>query len=271
MSAVVTGIGVIAPGALNTTGYWASIRQGRHSIERVSLFETDGYPCTLAGEIQGFDAKQHLTGRMIAQTDRVTRLSLVAADQAITDAGLDVSAYDPFEIGTYTASSCGGFEFGERELRQLWSKGGSHVSAYQSFAWFYAVNTGQISITHQLKGGSCAIVADSTGGLLALQEASDRVPDELRVSVAGSVDSALCSWAWVAQMSTGLMSVESDPELAYRPFSDEPSGYVQGEGGAILVIEEESSARERGATPYGRLSGTGATFGSDSDDLAKAI
>ena len=79
-------------------------------------------------------------------------------------------------MGVVTASSSGGFEFGQRELQKLWSKGGQYVSAYQSFAWFYAVNTGQISIRHGMRGPSGVLVTEQAGGLDALGQARRHDP-----------------------------------------------------------------------------------------------
>src|SRR5206468_7511227 len=119
------------------------------------------------------------------------------------------------EMGVVTASSAGGFEFGQRELQNLWSKGSRYVSAYQSFAWFYAVNTGQISIRHGMRGPSGVLVSDQAGGLDAVAQARRQIRRGSSLVVTGAVDSALCPWAWAAHLAEGRISVSDDPGSAF--------------------------------------------------------
>jgi len=260
-AAVVTGIGVVAPNGLSTEEYWSAALAGRSGIGRITRFDPERYRATLAGEIRGFDPAAHLPSRLIPQTDHSTRLSLVAADQAIRDAGLDTGQLPEYGVGVVTANSAGGFEFGHQELDNLWRQGPEYVSAYQSFAWFYAVNTGQISIRHGLRGPSGVLVADEAGGLDALAQARRLLRRDLNAVVTGAVDGSLCPWGWIAQTATGQLSTAQDPALAYRPFDEEAAGFVPGEGGAILVVEDEAAARKRHAPQvHGRLLGYAATF-----------
>ncbi|WAX76361.1 ketosynthase chain-length factor [Streptomyces sp. KMM 9044] len=257
---VVTGMGVAAPNGLGAADYWAATLGGKSGIGRITRFDPSGYPTQLAGEIPGFEAAEHLPGRLLPQTDRVTRLSLAAADWALADAGVDPESFDPLDMGVVTASHAGGFEFGQGELQKLWAKGSQFVSAYQSFAWFYAVNSGQISIRHGMKGPSGVVVSDQAGGLDALAQARRLVRKGTPLIVCGAVDASVCPWGWVAQLAGGRMSGSDEPTRAYLPFDRDARGYVPGEGGAILIMESASAARARGAKVYGEISGYGATF-----------
>jgi act minimal PKS chain-length factor (CLF/KS beta) len=146
-------------------------------------------------------------------------------------------------------------------LENLWSKGGQYVSAYQSFAWFYAVNTGQISIRHGMRGPSGVVVSDQAGGLDAVAQARRNVRQGTPVMVTGGVDSSLCPWSWVAHLSGGWLSTQPDPARAFLPFDTKASGYVPGEGGAIVVVEDLDGARRRGARQiYGTVAGYAASF-----------
>ncbi|MDT0266137.1 ketosynthase chain-length factor [Streptomyces sp. DSM 44915] len=277
MTAVmVTGLGVAAPSGLGRRDHWASVTSGRNAIAPISRFDASPYPARLAGQIADFDAARALPNRLLPQTDRVTQLSLAAADWALADAGLRTDERPAYDLGVMTASSAGGFEFGQNELRKLWSKGGKHVSAYQSFAWFYAVNTGQIAIRHGLRGPSGVVVSDHAGGLDALAQARRQIRKGTPVIVSGAVDALLCPWGWVAQLAGGRLSTSSRPDQAYLPFDARARGHVPGEGGAILVLEDADQARRRGARCYGELAGYGATFdprpGSDrAPGLGRAI
>ncbi|MGI5237987.1 ketosynthase chain-length factor [Dactylosporangium sp. CA-139066] len=259
-AAAVTGLGVVAPNGLGTADYWAATRAGTSGIERITRFDPSGYPARLAGEVPGFVAADHLPGRLLAQTDRMTQLALAAADWALDDAGVDPREWPEYGMGVITASSSGGFEFGQNELRKLWRHGGQHVSAYQSFAWFYAVNTGQISIRNGMRGPSGVVVSDQAGGLDAIAQARRQIRKGTRLVVSGGVDGSLCPWGWVAQLASDRLSGSDDPARAFLPFDTRANGHVPGEGGALLVLEDAAGARERGARVYGEISGYGATF-----------
>ncbi|MFJ9520137.1 ketosynthase chain-length factor [Kitasatospora sp. NPDC101801] len=260
MTAVFTGLGLLAPNGAGLDAYWSAVLRGESGIARLTRFDPEPYPARLAGEITGFDPAAQLPDRLLPQTDRVTRLSLVAAAWALGDAGLDPADLGEYDIGVVTANTAGGFEFGQRELQNLWSKGGAHVSAYQSFAWFYAVNTGQISIRHGLRGPSGVVVADGAGGLDALVQARRLIGRGTPVVVSGAVDGSLCPWSWTAQLTSGTMSTREDPAAAYLPFDERACGHVAGEGGALLVLEDERAALARGARVHGVLAGYGTSF-----------
>jgi act minimal PKS chain-length factor (CLF/KS beta) len=188
-------------------------------------------------------------------------MALIAADRALEDCGVQPDELHDLDMGVITASSAGGFEFGQRELQNLWRDGSEYVSAYQSFAWFYAVNTGQISIRNGLKGPSSVLVAEDAGGLDALAQARRQLRKGSKLVVSGGVDGSICPWGWVAQMAGGRLSTSDDPTAAYLPFDNRAAGHVRGEGGAILILEDAESARARGVRqPYGELIGYAATF-----------
>ncbi|MGW0702218.1 ketosynthase chain-length factor [Streptomyces sp. NPDC002867] len=258
---VVTGLSVAAPNGCGTDTYWAAARKGVSGIGRVSRFDPTQYPARLAGEIDDFVAEDHLPGRLLPQTDRMTRIALASADWALADAGVDPRALPEYDMGVITASSSGGFEFGQRELQALWSRGGRHVSAYQSFAWFYAVNSGQISIRNGMRGPSGVVVSDQAGGLDAIAQARRQIRKGTGLVLSGAIDASICPWGWVAQMAGGRLSTSEDPERAYLPFDAAAHGHVPGEGGALLVLEDLERARARGArTIYGEIAGYGSTL-----------
>ncbi|WP_327723624.1 ketosynthase chain-length factor [Streptomyces europaeiscabiei] len=259
--AVVTGIGVTAPNGLGTEEFWQATLSGTSGISEIQRFDASGYPARLAGEVPGFDAKRYLSGRLIPQTDHMTRLALVAADWAIADSGTTPSALGKYDAGVVTASSSGGFEFGQRELQNLWAHGSKHVSAYQSYAWFYAVNTGQISIRHGLRGASGVVVSDQAGGLDALAQARRLIRKGTKYVVSGGIDGSICPWGWTAQLASDGMSTRTEVNRAYLPFDNEACGFVPGEGGALVVVEDSAHARERGAPRiYGTIAGYGTTM-----------
>jgi minimal PKS chain-length factor (CLF/KS beta) len=243
VTAVVTGIGIMAPTGAGTEQYWSATIDGRCALGRLTAFDPGPYPATVAGQITAIDPAEHLPSRLIPATDRMTRLSLLAAEWALADAEVALDDLDDEKVGVVTAATAGGFEFGQRELQKLWRDGPKHVSAYQSYAWFYAVNSGQISIRHGMRGPSGVLVTDESGGLDVLAQARRLVRGGgASLIMSGGVDSNLCPWGWVAQMSSGRLSTATDPTRAYRPFHADAGGHVPGEGGAHLVVESADAA-----------------------------
>ncbi|MEV5491312.1 ketosynthase chain-length factor [Streptomyces bobili] len=257
---VVTGIGVLAPNGIGAEEFWAATLRAESGIGRITHFEPASYPSRLAGEVTGFSARDHLPSRLVPQTDRTTQFALTGSEWALRDSGLSADSLPAGERGVVTASASGGFEFGQRELGHLWGKDPRHVSAYMSFAWFYAVNSGQISIRHDLRGPTGVLVTDQAGGLDAVAQARRRIRKGTPVMLSGGMDASLCPYGLVAQISAGMLSESDDPTRAYRPFDPAADGHVPGEGGAILTLEDGDRARARGARSHGEISGYAATF-----------
>ncbi|MBC2905333.1 beta-ketoacyl synthase N-terminal-like domain-containing protein [Streptomyces cupreus] len=260
--AAVTGIGVVAPNGTSTETFWKSTREGISVLDRVAREGCEHLPLRVAGQIRDFDPPSAIEERYLVQTDRFTHFAMAAADLALDDAGLDRPATDaaPFSVGVVTAAGSGGGEFGQRELQQLWSKGSRFVGPYQSIAWFYAASTGQISIRRGFKGPCGVIASDEAGGLDALAHAARAVRRGTDVMVAGATEAPLAPYSVVCQLGYGELSTVEDPERAYRPFTAAACGFVPAEGGAMLVVEAEAAARERGAPVRAVLAGHAATF-----------
>ncbi|MEU1013219.1 ketosynthase chain-length factor [Streptomyces sp. NPDC005890] len=255
-TAVVTGLGVVAPNGVGTEDYWKATLDGRDGIAEITRFDATPYAARRAGEVLDFDSEEHISARLLPQTDISTRYALAAADWALADAAVQPSELVDYDMSVVTSNALGGFEFTHRELAKLWSKGPEHVSVYESFAWFYAVNTGQISIRHGMRGPNKALVAEQAGGLDAIGHARRAVRQGTGLVVTGGVDSALDPWGWASQLSGGRVSATS-----YRPFDVHADGYIPGEGGALLVMEDLAAARRRGAGQvYGAITGYAATF-----------
>jgi act minimal PKS chain-length factor (CLF/KS beta) len=129
-----------------------------------------------------------------------------------------------------------------------------------SFAWFYAVNTGQIAIRHNLRGPTGVFVTEQAGGLDAVAHARRTVRKGARFVLTGAIDSSLCPYGITAQLASRRLSMCEDPDRAYLPFHKDANGHVPGEGGAVLIVEDAEQARKRGADIYGEIAGYGATF-----------
>ncbi len=274
MTAVVTGYGAVTPAGTGVDQLWESISARTNHIT-VRPPNTDGsiYRHTLQARVVE-DVSTLIPSRLVKQTDVSTQLALVAAEQALEMSQVTVNS-DPFTLGVCTGNALGGFAFTHNEFRKLWAQGPAAVSVYESFAWFYAVNTGQISIRHGLKGPGRAVVTEQASGLDAIGAALDRIDDGTQAVLTGGADSAFDPWGWVAHAASARMTSSTDPKRAYQPFSPHASGYVPGEGGAMLVLEDHQAATSRHAHALGTILAHASTFDAQGDKsgsgLARAI
>ena len=257
--AVVTGLGVVAANGIGTDAWWDATLAGTSGIKRISRFDPSRYATRFAGEVSDFEPTDFLERRIIVQTDRWTWMGLAATQMALDDAALDPTAHDPYAMSVVTASSSGGNEFGQVEIEKLWGRGPGFVGAYQSIAWFYAATTGQISIRHGMKGSSNVVASEGAGGLEALAHSRRTIRRGTQAIVSGGLEAPLSPYALSCQQANGRMST-ADDAAAYRPFDARATGYLPGEGGAVLLVEDLDRARERGAPRiYGEIAGYGCT------------
>jgi act minimal PKS chain-length factor (CLF/KS beta) len=254
MTATITGVGVVAPNGVGVDAYWPAVLGGVSGLARLG----EGHAIRVGGTVDtGTGTGTGVPGRLAVQTDRWTQLALRGSALALADAGLDPDGLDAFDLGVVTASSSGGNEFGQREIEKLWSRGPEHVGTYQSIAWFYAATTGQVSIRHQAKGPCGVVVSEQAAGLDALGQARRVLRDDAQVVISGGTEAPLSPYALVCQSANGRISTSADPSGAYLPFDNRASGYVPGEGGALIILERADHARRRGARRYADLAGSG--------------
>ncbi|WP_326691114.1 MULTISPECIES: ketosynthase chain-length factor [unclassified Streptomyces] len=269
---VVTGLGIVAPTGGDTAAHWRAVLDGTSAIGRITLFDPSSYPVRLAGQVPGFSAKERVPSRLIQQTDRWTHLGLAAAEAALADAGVHPAELPEYELAVVTASSSGGTEFGQHEMENLYQHSPDWVGAYQSIAWFYAATTGQVSIRHGLRGPCGVLCCEQAGGLDAIGQSRRLIRTGAKLVMTGGTDASLCPYGLTAQLTTGQLSTVQDPARAYLPFDSEAGGYLPGEGGALLVVEDADAAEARGAHVYGRVLGYAAGFDPPPDsDRAPAL
>ncbi|MXM64237.1 ketosynthase chain-length factor [Streptomyces sp. HUCO-GS316] len=276
--AAVTGIGVIAPNATRVDAYWKSLREGLGVLDRITREGCDHLPLRVAGEVRDFDAAALIEERFLVQTDRFSHFAMAAAALALDDAGLGSGdPAEPYSIGVVTAAGSGGGEFGQRELQKLWGQGSKFVGPYQSIAWFYAASTGQISIRGGFKGPCGVVASDEAGGLDAVAHAARAVGRGTGAVVVGAAEAPLAPYSMVCQLGYPDLSTVEEPDRAYRPFTEAACGFVPAEGGAMLVVEDEAQARDRGTAVRAVVAGHAATFTGASrweqsrEGLARAI
>jgi len=125
---VVTGLGALVPCGTGVEPFWQALLEGRSGIGTLGRFDVSGYPATLAGEVRDFTAREHLSQKLLLQTDVSTQFALAASDWALQDAKIEPGTYADYDMGVVTSNACGGFEFTHREFRKLWTAGPGAVS-----------------------------------------------------------------------------------------------------------------------------------------------
>lgn len=259
-TAAITGVGVIAPAGIGKEAFWQGVTSAQSFITPITRFDTTKFIGKVAGMVADFNPRQYIDPRIIAQTDRWTHFDLVCAQEAIADAGLDIQKEDPTRIGLVYAAGMGGNEFGQKQLHLCWERGPSHVSVYQSIAWFYAASIGQISITQKIRGYGRNICAETAGSLMALAHAARVITQGIcDIVIVGGSEASISPYAFACHQASGLLS-SSEDAFPYRPFARTRSGTVVGEGGAAFCVESAEHARRRGAHVYAEIAGRGQSF-----------
>ena len=257
---VITGPGVVAPNGLGAEAYWAAARTGTGAIGPITRFDASGYPVRLGAEATAFVPTDHVPRNLVVQTDVWSQYALAAAAWALDDGALAPGDLSPFDIAVVTSSSSGGNAFGQRQIQNLWAESPKHVSAYQSIAWFYAASSGQLSIRFGLKGPCGVVASEGAGGLDALGQARRLLRRGTSAVLCGGTEAPISPYALTCHLPAGQVTTSDDPATAYRPFASGADGYVLGEGGAVLLVEDRASAERRGAAHlYAEVAGYAAT------------
>ncbi|GAB3128578.1 beta-ketoacyl-[acyl-carrier-protein] synthase family protein [Streptomyces calidiresistens] len=261
--AVITGIGVVAPGQPGREAFWEMIVKGRTATRRITLFDPSRFRSRIGAECDFDPEAAGLSYREIRRTDRAGQFALVAAREAIADSGFDPVAGDPGRVGVSIGNGVGNAISMEQEYRTVSDNGRTwlvdpgymkpHLYSYvmsSSLATEVAWATGAEGPTTVVSSGCCA-------GIDAVGYAVDLIREgSAEVMVAGATDAPIYPIT-VACFDTLRASSTSndDPEHACRPFDRRRNGLVLGEGSAVFVIEELEHARRRGARVYCEVAG----------------
>ena len=240
----ITGLGAVTPlgvGAATLHERWCA---GESGIE-------DGL-----GRCSDFEPTDHLTRRQVRRTDRFTQLALVAAAEAIEQAGLDEAPYDRAEIGSVIGSGIGGLSTIESEHDVLKEKGQGQVSPHCVPQMMANSAAGSLAIQHELRGQCFGTVSACAAGAHAIGTAARMVAyGDAVACVTGGAESAITPLASAAFAEMGATS----PTGISRPFDRRRDGFVMGEGAGVMVLEDAETAELRGAEILGYLTGYGAT------------
>jgi 3-oxoacyl-[acyl-carrier-protein] synthase II len=258
---VITGLGCITALAESTDGLFAALCDGRSGISTIESFDAGAYPVRIGGEIRTFDVTRYIDQRESKRMDRFTQFAIAAADQAVKDSGLDFSKEDLSRIGAIVGTGIGGIKEIEDQHLRLLAKGPSKVSPFCVPRLMANAASGNIAIQYGLRGPNFCVSSACASGNHAIGEAfSNILTGRSDVMITGGSEAALTPIGLASFCAARSLSLRNDnPQAASRPFDRDRDGFVLSEGAGIVILEEETRAKKRGAPIYAELLGYSAT------------
>jgi minimal PKS ketosynthase (KS/KS alpha) len=260
---VVTGIGVVAPGGVTRKAFWACLTEGRTATRRISLFDASTFRSQVAAECDFDPVEAGLSVREIRRSDRYVQFALSAAAEAVADSGLEFDEELQDRTGVVLGSAVGGTTALENEYVVLsdvgrkWLVDGEYAGPFLYQALVPSSLAADVAVRYGTHGPTQVVSTGCTSGIDAIGYAYQLVQDgEADVVITGAADSPLSPVTSASFDAIKATTPDNDdPEHASRPFDRDRTGFVLGEGGAVLILEELAHARARGAVIYCEVSG----------------
>ena len=255
---VVTGMGAITPIGNSIDAFWESVKAGKIGFDRITYFDTADYKCKLAAQVKDFDAAEYMDKKAARRMEQFCQFAVAAAGEAIQDAGLDMEKEDPYRVGCAVGSGIGSLQAMEREHSRLLEKGPSRVAPMLVPLMISNMAAGNVSIAYNLKGKSINVVTACATGTNSIGEAYRTIQyGDADVMIAGGTESSVTPIGIAGFSALTALSSSEDPARCSIPFDKDRSGFVMGEGSAIVVLEELEHAKQRGARIYAEVVGYG--------------
>ena len=258
---VVTGLGAVTPIGNTVAEYLEGLQTASNGVAAISLFDASAHACRFAAEVKDFDPTGFLEPKESKRWDRFCKFGVVAAKQAIADAGLSIEEENASRIGVIIGSGVGGLLTMETQAHVLNEKGPGRVSPFTVPMMIPNMATGLAAIALGAKGPSSAVATACAAG-------SNAIGDAFRLLQLGKADVMVCGGAEASITPLGVAGFASakalsfrndDPATASRPFDAERDGFVIGEGSGVLVLESLEHAKNRDATIHAEIVGYGMT------------
>jgi 3-oxoacyl-[acyl-carrier-protein] synthase II len=255
----VTGLGIVCPVGNTVEEAWANLVAGKSGIGAITRFDASAFACRIAGEVKGFDVAAHLPAKEARHMDTFIHYGLAAAIQAWKDSGLSVTEANAERIGVNIGSGIGGLPRIEETHAELMQRGPRRISPFFVPASIINMISGHMSIMYGMKGPNLAVVTACTTGLHAIGIAARTIAyGDADVMLAGGAESTVSPLGVGGFAAARALSTRNDePATASRPWDKDRDGFVLGEGGGVLVLEELEHAKARGAKVYCEVAGFG--------------
>ncbi len=257
----VTGLGMVTPLGLDTASTWNSLIQGVSGVDRISAFDAEGFETRFAAEVKGFNPTDYIDKKKVRHLDRFAQFAMVAVQEALWQAELDMAKMDPTRAAAIVGSGIGGITTLSEQFGVLKERGATRVSPFLIPMMLADMASGQVSMAFGIKGPNFCTVSSCSSGAEAIGTAWNMVRrGEVDVAVAGGAEAPICPIAVAGFNSCQALSRRNDdPKHASRPFDADRDGFVMGEGAGILVLESLESVRRRDANVLAELVGYGAS------------
>ncbi len=255
---VVTGMGAVTPIGLSVEEFWNGVKAQKIGFAPISYFDTTDYKCHIAAELKGFDPKAYMDVKAAKRMEPFCQYAVAAAKEALADSKLDMEKEDPYMVGCAIGSGVGSLQTIEREYAKLCEKGPSRVNPLFVPLMISNMAAGNVSIQFGLMGKSINDVTACATGTNTIGEAYRSIQyGEADVMVAGGTEGSICQIGIAGFTSLTALSTETDPAKCSLPFDKNRSGFVMGEGSAVVILEELEHAEARGAKIYAEVAGYG--------------
>lgn len=257
---VVTGMGAITPIGNSVDAFWESVHQEKIGFAPITYFDTTDYKAKLAAEVKDFDAGEYMDKKAARRMELFCQYAVAATKEAIEDAKLDMEKEDPYRVGCAVGSGIGSLQTMEREHSKLLEKGPNKMAPLTIPLMISNMAAGNVSIAYGLKGKSINVVTACATGTNSIGEAFRTIQyGDADVMVAGGTEGCIAPIGVAGFSALTALSSCEDPAKCSIPFDKDRSGFVMGEGAAIVVLEELEHALARGAKIYAEVIGYGCT------------
>ena len=260
---VVTGMGLICPLGLNAAETWEALTSGRSGVDRITLFDTEGFKTKIAGEVKGFDPTNYMNPKDARRNDRFSQMAVAASLEAVKHSGLQIDAVNKDDIGIVIGSGIGGLTTLFEQTKVLLERGADRVSPFLIPMMMPNIAAAQISIVLGVKGPNLCTTSACSSGSDAIGFACETIKrGDAKVMVTGGSEAIINPVGVSAFNAMKAISTRNDqPQLASRPFDAERDGFVIGEGSGVLILEDLAFAQKRGAKILAEL----LAYGSSAD------
>ncbi|MGI9593831.1 MAG: beta-ketoacyl-ACP synthase II [Patiriisocius sp.] len=257
---VVTGLGALTPIGNNIQEYWEGLKSGKSGCAPITYFDTEKFKTKFACEVKNYDPLQHFNRKEARKLDRFAQYALISSDQAIQDAALDMDSIDKFRVGVIWGAGIGGIETFQNEVLNF--SQGDGTPRFNPFfipKMIADIAPGNISIKHGFMGPNYTTVSACASSANAMIDALNYIRlGHCDIIVTGGSEAAVTMAGLGGFNAMHALSTRNEsPQSASRPFDGSRDGFVLGEGGGALILEDYEHAKARGAKIYAEIIGGG--------------
>ncbi|CAN5853701.1 beta-ketoacyl-ACP synthase II [soil metagenome] len=263
---VITGVGSLTPAGGTAAATLDAVLDVRPAAAPITTWNTEGHPVTFAAQVDAVDPTELVPPREARRLDRVSHLGIVAAEEALTQAGLagpdaDLDGIDRSRVAVVIGSGVGGILTLEDQIEVRVTRGVHRVGPLLIPMMMANATAGLVALRHGFCGAAFSIATACASGANSIGEAADMIrAGRADVVIAGGVEAAITPTAMAAFARMGALSTRNDdPAAASRPFDRDRDGFVMGEGAGVVVLESADHAARRSAIVLGEVAGYGAT------------